>query len=104
MNEYGYRSANSHEFIDETWVENPLHALSIIAGYARKDYDFKKNYEDVVKKREESYRDVLAKMPECEEKEQFKLFYGWALDAWGWMKTIIFISMRCCLLRQDCFC
>ncbi|MCT9872195.1 hypothetical protein N7568_22765, partial [Paenarthrobacter aurescens] len=31
----------------------------------------------------ESYRDVLAKMPECEEKEQFKLFYGWALDAWG---------------------
>lgn len=83
LNEYGYRSANSHEFIDETWVENPLHALSIIAGYVRKDYDFKKNYEDVVKKREESYRDVLAKMPECKEKEQFKLFYGWALDAWG---------------------
>lgn len=80
---YGYRTANSHEFNDETWVENPEHALQIISAYVQKDYDFDREFEQTVKEREAKTAEVLAKMPEGELKQTFIKMLGWALDSWG---------------------
>lgn len=80
---YGYRTANSHEFNDETWVENPEYALQIISTYMQKDYDFDREFEQTVKDREAKTAEVLAKMPEGELKQIFVTMLGWALESWG---------------------
>ncbi|MBD0378784.1 PEP-utilizing enzyme [Paenibacillus sedimenti] len=80
---YGYRTANSHEFNDETWVENPEHALQFISAYVQKDYDFDREFEQTVRRRELKTAEVLAKMPEGELKQTFITMLGWALDSWG---------------------
>ncbi|NOU94505.1 PEP-utilizing protein [Paenibacillus sp. LMG 31456] len=80
---YGYRSSNSHEFNDETWVENPEHALRIIAAYTQKSYDFDREFAETVQEREARTREALAKMPEGELKQTFIRMYQWALDSWG---------------------
>ncbi|CAG7637831.1 PEP-utilizing enzyme [Paenibacillus allorhizosphaerae] len=83
LEEYGHRSANSHEFADETWVENPEHALRIIASYIRKDYDFDEQFARIVKEREARAAELFAKLPEGELKRNFATMYQWALDSWG---------------------
>lgn len=83
LDEYGYRTSNSHEFVDETWVENPVHALSIIVSYLQKEYDFDAHFAQIVCERESKAQAVLDKMPEGDAKEQFVLLYQWALDSWG---------------------
>lgn len=80
---YGYRSANSHEFNDETWVENPEHALRIIAAYTQKSYDFDREFAETVQEREAKTAAALAKMPEGELKQTFIMMHQWALDSWG---------------------
>ncbi|WP_289141316.1 PEP-utilizing enzyme [uncultured Brevibacillus sp.] len=80
---YGYRSPNSHEFLDETWIENPNQVLYMISAYLQKEYDFEKEYEQIVQKREEKVRETLAKMPEGEGKQAFIQLHQWALEAWG---------------------
>lgn len=83
LEEYGHRSANSHEFADETWAENPEHALRIIASYLRKDYDFDEQFARIVKEREARAEALLSKLPEGELKRSFVMMYQWALDSWG---------------------
>ncbi|TDG00195.1 PEP-utilizing enzyme [Paenibacillus piri] len=80
---YGYRSSNSHEFCDETWVENPEHALRIIASYTQKSYDFDREYAETVREREARTAAALDKMPEGELKQSFLQLYEWALHSWG---------------------
>lgn len=83
LDEYGYRTAYSHEFIDEIWVENPTHALSIIANYLQKTYDFDEEFNGTIRERESKAQAVLARMPEGEQKRSFLTLYQWALDSWG---------------------
>lgn len=83
LDEYGYRSPNSHEFMDETWVENPVHALAIISSYLQKEYDFDQEFAQIVRDRETRAKEILAKMPEGETKQFFLHMYEWALDSWG---------------------
>jgi phosphohistidine swiveling domain-containing protein len=83
LENYGYRSANSHEFNDETWVENPEHALRIIAAYTQKSYDFDREFAETVQEREARAVEAFAKMPEGELKQNFLIMYQWALDSWG---------------------
>lgn len=83
LEEYGYRTANSHEFGDETWVENPYHALKVIKNYLEKDFDFEAEFQEVIMKREKKVEEVLSKMPEGELKETFKVLHGMALKMWG---------------------
>jgi phosphoenolpyruvate synthase/pyruvate phosphate dikinase len=80
---YGYRSPNSHEFIDETWIENPKQVLHLIMAYLQKEYDFEKEFAQIVQKREDKVRQTLAKMPEGEGKQAFIRLHQWALEAWG---------------------
>ncbi|MBU8908725.1 PEP-utilizing enzyme [Desertibacillus haloalkaliphilus] len=80
---YGYRTANSHEFADETWIENPFHALKVIKNYLEKDFDFEAELQEVISKREKKVGEALSKMPEGELKEQFKSLHEMALKMWG---------------------
>ncbi|MFF2878113.1 PEP-utilizing enzyme [Gottfriedia sp. NPDC057991] len=83
LEEYGYRTANSHEFADETWVENPYHVLKIIQNYLEKDYNFEAEIEEVILNREQNVKEVLSNMPEGELKETFKVLHDMALNMWG---------------------
>lgn len=80
---YGWRIANSHEFSDETWVENPAYALATISEYLKTDYNFDEEFAAVVSEREQKVADLLAKHPESEEKAAFKQMHEWALVYWG---------------------
>ncbi|MYL36401.1 PEP-utilizing protein [Halobacillus litoralis] len=80
---YGHRTANSHEFADETWVENPYHVLKIIKNYVEQDYDFEEEFNQVIQKRERKLEESLARMPEGEAKETFTALHGMALEMWG---------------------
>ncbi|WP_319004446.1 PEP-utilizing enzyme [Halobacillus litoralis] len=80
---YGHRTANSHEFADETWIENPFHALKIVKNYVEKEFDFEAEFQQVIEKRQQKVEEVLAEMPEGELKETFKGLHAMALDMWG---------------------
>lgn len=80
---YGWRIANSHEFSEETWVENPEYALAIISEYLKKEYDFEQEFKRVVAERERKVSELLGKYPESKEKENFKQIHEWALAYWG---------------------
>ncbi|MFU1993902.1 PEP/pyruvate-binding domain-containing protein [Priestia megaterium] len=81
LKQYGYRSVVSHDFVGETWLENPLHALSIIQGYVNDGYNFDENFKQTVKKREQNYNELLMQIEDSQHKEEFKKYYHWALDA-----------------------
>lgn len=80
---YGWRIANSHEFSEETWVENPEYALAIISEYIKKDFDFDQEFAHVIAEREQKVSDLLEKYPESPEKTKFKRIYDCALAYWG---------------------
>lgn len=80
---YGWRIANSHEFSEETWVENPEYALAVISEYIKKDFDFDEEYAHIVAEREQKVSDLLEKYPESEAKKTFKQMHEWALAYWG---------------------
>lgn len=80
---YGWRIANSHEFSDETWVENPSYVLEVISKYLKKDYDFDAEFTRVVAEREQKVTELLEKYPESEAKAAFKQMHEWALAYWG---------------------
>ncbi|WP_214483434.1 PEP-utilizing enzyme [Bacillus sp. SM2101] len=79
---YGYRASN-HEFNEETWVENPNHALTLVKNYIEKDFDFEAELQEGINKREQKVNEVLARMPDGELKETFISLYGMALRMWG---------------------
>ncbi|MEM4996182.1 MULTISPECIES: PEP/pyruvate-binding domain-containing protein [Priestia] len=81
LKQYGYRNVVSHDFVGETWLENPLHALSIIQGYVKDNYNFDENFKQTVKKREQNYNEFLEQIADSKHKEEFKKYYQWALDA-----------------------
>ncbi|RID88677.1 PEP-utilizing protein [Peribacillus asahii] len=83
LNIYGWRIANSHEFSDETWVENPVYILEVISEYLKKDYDFDEEFARVVAEREQKVAELLEKYPESEAKAAFKQIHEWALAYWG---------------------
>lgn len=55
----------------------------MISAYLQKEYDFEKEYAQIVQKREEKLLETLAKMPEGEGKQAFIQLHQWALEAWG---------------------
>ncbi|MFC7392181.1 PEP-utilizing enzyme [Scopulibacillus cellulosilyticus] len=81
MKEYGYRKANTHEFIGHTWLEDLRDPLSTIQTYIRDDYDFEKDFSQKVQKREQQYKAFLESVPDSSLKEEFIKIYQWALPA-----------------------
>ena len=61
---YGWRIANSHEFSEETWIENPEYALAVIAEYMKKEFDFEQEFAQVVEERKHKVTALLEKYPE----------------------------------------
>jgi pyruvate,water dikinase len=83
MEEYGYRTSNSHELMVETWVENPVYALNVIASFLRRDYDFEQEFARTIQLRKDKAEATFARMPVGELKNAFKQMYNWALESWG---------------------
>lgn len=83
LNVYGWRIANSHEFSDETWVENPVYVFEVISEYLKKDYNFDEEFAKVVAEREEKVANLLAKYEDSPEKQAFMQIHEWALQYWG---------------------
>lgn len=81
--QYGWRIANSHEFADETWVENPFYALELIKEYMTKNYDFDADFAQTVATREKKVAALLAQYEDSEEKRTFEQIHAWALAYWG---------------------
>lgn len=80
---YGYRSTQSHEFVAETWIEDPTPALGVIVRYLEQDYDFEREFAKLGQKRKEKFEAAIQSLPEAEGKQAFLQLYDWALDAWG---------------------
>lgn len=82
MDEYGYRSANFNDLIEENWVENPIHILGIIKTYVDTDYDFNQRVKDIHTKREKLYHQLLSKVPDSPEGREFIKMIDTALHIW----------------------
>lgn len=80
---YGHRTAITHEFTEETWFENPSYALSMITNYVQNDYDFDKEFRQIVAERQAKVKELFARLPEGEMTNHFKEIYEWALSCWG---------------------
>lgn len=82
---YGWRSVKSHDFIEETWVENPLYAISIIQNFVRNDFDFNQQFQEKKMNREKAYATVMKAADDHhvspEKKATFDKLYQWAFDA-----------------------
>lgn len=80
---YGWRIANSHEFSDETWVENPVYVFEVVLEYLKKDFNFDEEFAKVVAAREATVTALLAKYEDSPEKQAFMQVHEWALQYWG---------------------
>lgn len=83
LNVYGWRIANSHEFSDETWIENPIYIFEVIMEYLKKDYNFDEEFAKVVAEREAKVASLLAQYEDSTEKATFMQIHEWALQYWG---------------------
>ena len=83
LNVYGWRIANSHEFSDETWIENPVYIFEVIMEYLKKDYNFDEEFAKVVAEREAKVASLLAQYEDSAEKAAFMQIHEWALQYWG---------------------
>ena len=83
LNVYGWRIANSHEFSDETWIENPIYIFEVIMEYLKKDYNFDEEFAKVVAEREAKVASLLAQYEDSTEKATFMQIQEWALQYWG---------------------
>lgn len=80
---YGYRSAITHEFNRETWVENPTYGWDLIKVYLQKDYDFDSEFASMVARREEALSRVLQGVPDGPAKDEFLRIHGYAMRCWA---------------------
>ncbi|WP_053960770.1 PEP-utilizing enzyme [Sulfobacillus thermosulfidooxidans] len=79
---YGWRSVNSHEFVDETWIERPDYCITIIKGYIEQDFDFDHHWTRVVQQRAQHLDEILTQISDQSMRSQFIAAYQDALDAW----------------------
>lgn len=80
---YGYRTSYSHEFIHESWVENPKYAWDLVRIYLQKDYDFNADYAALRAHREAAFAQLMDSVADSEIKQTFARLYSYALLCWG---------------------
>lgn len=80
---YGHRTTATHEFAEATWYEDPTRALSLIASYVHRDYDFDAVFQQVSEERKAKAAEFVSRLPEGEDKDRFCQLYRWALGCWG---------------------
>lgn len=79
---YGWRTVHSHEFVNETWIENPEYALAVIKTYLTEGFHFDQHWNEVVKTRTERVQEALAEISDPELREKFQAIHQSALNAW----------------------
>ncbi|AOZ89179.1 phosphotransferase [Bacillus xiamenensis] len=78
---YGWRSVKSHDFTDETWVENPDFVLDIIRNNIQYQSDFDDEFAQAVLKRRETYEHFMSQVKDEAFKTKFEKLYHFALQA-----------------------
>ncbi|MCL7872794.1 PEP/pyruvate-binding domain-containing protein [Bacillus altitudinis] len=78
---YGWRSVKSHDFTEETWVENPEFVLDIIRNNIRHQSDFDEEFAQAVIKRQETYEQFISQVTDEAFKTKFEELYHFALHA-----------------------
>ncbi|MET1180285.1 PEP/pyruvate-binding domain-containing protein [Peribacillus simplex] len=81
VNVYGYRCLKAHDFVGETWIENPEHVLQIIKNFIINGYDFDKEFETAVADGKRIYQRFLNGIEDSAERDEFKKYYQMVLDA-----------------------
>ncbi|WP_157721763.1 PEP-utilizing enzyme [Tumebacillus avium] len=80
---YGYRATNSHEFVEEIWVENPTPALTVIKRYLETGYDFERELQGMIERRQQAFAAAMETLPDGAVKQMFLSLYDLALESWG---------------------
>lgn len=85
LKSFGWRSIRSHDFSEDTWVENPIYAIGIIQNFIRNDFDFDQQFEEKKVNRQEAYKKVMEVMDERgvapEKKAEFSKLHQWTFDS-----------------------
>lgn len=79
---YGWRTVYAHEFVHETWVENPNYCLAVIRGYLGRDFNFDHHWLAVVDGRQKRVDSLLSEIRDEELRARFQHQYAVALEAW----------------------
>lgn len=80
---YGYRTSFSHEFVNETWVENSKYAWDLVRTYLQKEYDFDREFNELVHRREVAFASFLEHVPDSPLRQEFLRLYEIGLHCWG---------------------
>ncbi|MCM3026626.1 PEP-utilizing enzyme [Bacillus safensis] len=78
---YGWRSIKSHDFTEETWIENPEYILDIIRNNIQSQCDFDEEFAKAVIKRQETYKHFMSQVKDESFKTKFETLYQFALQA-----------------------
>ncbi|WP_064497988.1 PEP/pyruvate-binding domain-containing protein [Bacillus safensis] len=78
---YGWRSVKSHDFTEETWIENPEYILDIIRNNIQTRCDFDEEFAKAVIKRQETYKHFMSQVKDESFKTKFETLYQYALQA-----------------------
>ncbi|MCI0184701.1 PEP-utilizing enzyme [Sulfoacidibacillus ferrooxidans] len=80
---YGYRTSYSHEFVNESWVENSKYAWELIQSYVQKEEDIDAQYAALRQRRELAMKALMDGVPEGTAKQEFWQMYQYGLQCWG---------------------
>ncbi len=61
--EYGHKSMYAHEFINDTWVENPAPIVTALKGYVETDYSYDADVKRLRQNRQKAVDELWAKFP-----------------------------------------
>jgi pyruvate,water dikinase len=70
--EYGHKSMYAHEFVNETWVENPAPILTALKGYVETDYSYEADVKRLRDNRQKAIDELWAKFPKTASEEDRK--------------------------------
>jgi len=70
--EYGHKSMYAHEFIHDTWIENPAPIITALKGYVETDYSYDADVTRLRQNRQKAIDELWAKFPKSASEEDRK--------------------------------
>jgi phosphohistidine swiveling domain-containing protein len=83
LDNYGWRSVTSHEFVEPTWREDPRHALAVVKSFMDNGFDFDARLAQVQQDRERKVQEVLSQIDDPLLKQKFLDVHAMTLQAWA---------------------
>jgi len=80
---YGWRTVYVHEFLYETWRENPEYCLTVLKGYVHQDFDFDRHWHQVVTTREQRVEAMLSRVNDPSLRNALAQSHERALEVWS---------------------